>query len=75
MADLIENNKSGILVDPYNHQEIIEALQMLTSDNQSRCQLSINARKSILEKQKLSQAIEHFQEFYCKILRKNLVKN
>ncbi len=75
MADLIENTKSGILVDPYNHQEIIEALQMLISDNQSRCQLSINARKSILEKQNLSQVIEHFKEFYCKILRKNLVKN
>jgi glycogen(starch) synthase len=75
MADLIENNKNGVLINPYKHKEIIDALQKLINHNQYRYQLSINARESILEKQNAAQTIHFFHEYYCNIIQKKLVEN
>jgi glycogen(starch) synthase len=75
MADLIENNKNGVLINPYKYKEIIDALQKLITHNQYRYQLSINARESILEKQNAAQTIHFFREYYCNIIEKKLVEN
>ena len=75
MADLIENNESGILVDPYKYKEMIKAVQRLISDNELRYAISINARKSILRKQDASQTKILFEEYYSNIIKKKFVKN
>ena len=75
MADLIENNESGILVDPYKYKEMIKAVQRLISDNELRYAISINARKSILRKQDASQTKILFEEYYSNIIKKRFVKN
>lgn len=75
MADLIENNSSGILVDPYKSKEMIEGLQKLISDDPFRYQIRINARKSILEKQNASKTIQLFKKYYGNILGKKFVQN
>ncbi len=75
MADLIENNKSGILINPYISQEITGAIHRLITDNEFRYSLSINARKSILKNQNASQTIDLFQQYYHNILKEEVVKN
>lgn len=75
MADLIENNKSGVLINPYSFREITGALQKLILDNQFRYQLSINARESILIKQNAAKTVHLFQEYYCNIIENKLVEN
>ncbi len=75
MADLIENSKSGLLIDPYKYKEMIVVIQKLISDNQFRYRLSKEARKSILEKQDAAQTINLFEEYYSSIIEKKFVKN
>ena len=47
MSDLIEENKSGILVNPYNYQEIYNAIIKVVNNNELRKQLSLSARNKI----------------------------
>lgn len=75
MADLVENTKSGLLVNPYKTNEIVEALQKLILNNPYRYQLSIQARKAILNKQDASQTIKLFMDYYERIIEKRFVKN
>ncbi len=75
MGDLIENNKNGILINPYNYHEIISALQKLILSNEFRYELSKNARESILVKQSTKKTINLFEKYYSKIIIKKLVKN
>ena len=75
MADLIENNKSGIMVNPYHYKEIVEALKKLIMDNQFRYRLSINARKSIMEKHDAVSTVKLYEKYYCNIIEKKFVKN
>lgn len=75
MADLIEDAKSGLLINPYKHKEIIEAVKKLIVDNEYRYRLSVQARKTILEKQDALKTINLFEAYYKSIIGKKVVKN
>ena len=49
MAEIIEEDVSGLLVSPNNPKQIIEAVTMLVESREKRVELGINARKRILE--------------------------
>ena len=49
MADLIQDGKSGVLVNPENETDIYVALKKIISDNEFRYSLSVQARKRITE--------------------------
>ena len=47
MKDLLQDNHSGLLIDPESVSEIQKALKKLVLDNNLRYRLSVNARKRI----------------------------
>ena len=49
MADLIQDGKSGVLVNPENETDIYVALKKIISNNEFRYSLSVQARKRITE--------------------------
>ncbi len=66
MADLIENNITGLLVDPLSVSEISDALQKLINDDAFRFSLAEKARESILKKSKAATASEALKNYYKK---------
>lgn len=75
MADLIENNKSGILVDPYSFPEIETAIKKMIEENSFRVMVSENGRKRILNDFDSKKTIVEFSEFYEKVSDKQFVEN
>lgn len=75
MADLVENNSTGILINPYNYTSIIDSLQKLIVDNKLRYRLGVNARKSILEKQHSPHTVNLFREYYSNLIKGKFVSN
>lgn len=75
MADLIENEKSGLLVNPYKHQEITVALNKLISNNDFRYKMSMQARKNILTKQNANDTVAQYQRYYLNLMQKVFAEN
>jgi glycogen synthase len=64
MADLIENNKTGMLADAENVDEIYTALKRLIKDDGMRYRIAKNARKSISEKFNAEKLADKYTDFY-----------
>ncbi len=75
MANLLQNGKSGLLINPYSHKEIIVALKRLIEDDTYRYQLSANARESILHESDAEETALKYFSFYKKIAWKQFAKN
>lgn len=75
MADLIENEISGLLVNPYSHSAIEAALDKLIVDNKFRYRLSMQARKDILIKQNAKDTVSLYQRYYHNIMQKDFAEN
>jgi glycosyltransferase involved in cell wall biosynthesis len=75
MADLIENEVSGMLINPYNSLEIATALEKLILDNAFRYNLSLKARKYILAKQNARNTAFLYQRYYHNIMPKDFAEN
>ncbi|MEO6134747.1 MAG: glycosyltransferase family 4 protein [Ginsengibacter sp.] len=75
MADLIKNEVSGLLVNPYSHEEITVALNKLILDNEFRYALSVQARKDILAKQNANDIALLYQRYYQSITQKDFAEN
>jgi len=75
MADLIENNKSGILVNPYSDSEIVTAIKKMIEENSFRVMVSENGRKRIINEFDSDKIRVEFSEFYEKVSRKQFVEN
>lgn len=67
MADLIENNKTGLLINSLSVSEIINALQKLIDDDALRLSLAEKARESILKKSNSTTNVEALKNYYQKI--------
>jgi glycosyltransferase involved in cell wall biosynthesis len=68
MAMLIENNKSGLLVDPESTEEIYAAVKKLIADNDKRYQLALSARKRILSNFDPHHTVAAFSSYYKTLL-------
>ena len=75
MSDLIQNNKSGLLIDPKNVSQIYAAINKLIKDDQLRYQLSLNAREKIQNQFDIKNTIKAFNSFYLHILENRIIKN
>lgn len=64
MADMIEHNKNGLLIDPENVSEIYAALKQMILDNERRYRMAVQARESILTKFNSDMLIEKYRNFY-----------
>jgi glycosyltransferase involved in cell wall biosynthesis len=74
MVDLIENHKSGILVNPYDYHEIFKAIKKLIDDNFFRVAVSELARKRIINNFNNKKTVVEFNEFYDRISSKQFLK-
>ena len=68
MADLIQNDESGLLADPENSEAIYKAVKKLIDDNEYRFQLSVNARRRVLTAFNASKTAEDFNIYYQQII-------
>lgn len=64
MKDMITDNKSGILIDPYSEKEIYHALEKLIIDNTMRYQCALHARQAILHNFNESKTLSVLTGFY-----------
>jgi len=68
MADLIENNETGLLVNPLSVSEIKLALENLIADEANRFRLATNARAGTLQKSASKNTIDLLKNYYQKFL-------
>ncbi len=71
MADMIDDGKTGLLVNPYNADAIYEALKLLITDNDYRYKLALGARKAICTKYNTELLLEEYQTFYKNVMKRN----
>ena len=64
MADLIQQDKSGMLVNPYEYREIVTAIKKLIEDNDFREQVSTMARIRIVNDFNAQYTLKLFMAFY-----------
>jgi glycogen synthase len=67
MKDLLQNEESGLLIDPENYNDIYNALKKLITDKELRLKVSINARKRVIAEFNPDINIEKFISFYSNI--------
>ena len=68
MADLLQHEQSGLLVDPESENEIYLSLKRLISDNNLRLKLSVCAREQVMSKRYSEITSRLFFDFYNEIL-------
>lgn len=68
MSDLLQHGESGLLVDPEKAAEIYNAVKKLIDDNDLRYQLSVKARKRILEQCNTTVSVEKFVTHYHMVI-------
>ena len=66
MADLIDNNNTGILIDADNKTKIYDAIKFLILNDNIRYSMATNARKSIVEKFSSDKILKEYINFYEK---------
>lgn len=71
MADMIEDNKTGLLVDAENGSEIYTALKQLILDNEGRYMMALQARQSIKLKYNAPKLAEQYLDFYKTVASAN----
>ena len=71
MNDLIENEKSGFLVNPEDEYSQIKTLEKIIADNELRVTISTNARNSINNKSMIRIQQSNCLKFYNSIISSN----
>lgn len=66
--ELIEECKCGLLVQPDNHQELVEAANYLIANPDERSRMSANGRKSVFEKYNWDVESTKLINFYEKLI-------
>lgn len=72
--EIIENNKSGLLIPSKNTEEIIKAMKILYSDEDYRLQLARNAKKEITQKYSQNAVWTQILDEYKSIVQLTLLK-
>lgn len=66
MTDLLENGTCGLAADPESYRDIYKKISFLIANPLYRCQLSIKARKKIIQDFDNEKIAERFLNFYRK---------
>lgn len=75
MAELLENGRSGLLINPYDYKEIIIAVKKLIEDNSLRYRLAVQAREKILYDFGAGKTAVKYVDLYEEIIEKRFAKN
>jgi glycosyltransferase involved in cell wall biosynthesis len=67
--DLIQDQKSGLLASPEDHESLANALKTLTSDPHLRIRLGQAAHQLILNQYTIDHEVEKYETLYRKILK------
>lgn len=70
--EIVRNRETGILVRPYDVQELAKAATELCEDANLRRQLVVNSRKSLLEDFSIDRMAKDYCEYYQQIFQKEL---
>lgn len=62
IPDMVRNNKSGILVDKQNPNEIYKALNILITDDKFRKTISLEARNEVSNRNSIEAFVKKFKE-------------
>lgn len=69
LKELIENEKSGILVQEKDERELADAIVKVFSDDLLRNTLSVGARQRVVEEFSLSNGVQKYLEVYKKVIK------
>ena len=69
IPDIIENEKTGLLIEPGNAQELADAIERLANDQSLREQLLSDA-KEILPPLEITQTSKLYNDLYTKVISK-----
>jgi glycosyltransferase involved in cell wall biosynthesis len=70
VRDLIEHNKTGLLTEPDNPEDLCGKLLELINNKEKRVELGLNGYKNALQKYTVEALTEKFKKFYNKLLNK-----
>lgn len=69
MKDLLQSDKSGILIDPEKHWDIYRAVKKLIQDTEFRYRISVNARERVQTEFNSAKTVEKFTTYYRQITK------
>ena len=69
LPEVVENNKTGIIVRKQNIQETVDAIEILVLNEEFRKQLGSNGRKKIEMEYNLNDNINLMNNIYCMLLK------
>lgn len=64
VPEVIENNKSGIIVQPGQPDQLAQAIQTLLRDEGLRRELAIQAHQTLIKNFSLHKMVEHYQQLF-----------
>ena len=64
IPEIIQNNITGILVEPRNSQQISEAIKKLIGDKNLRESLAKEAKKIVIEKFNLKTMVKKYEDLF-----------
>jgi glycosyltransferase involved in cell wall biosynthesis len=70
MAEMIENNKSGLLVDPNDTITLEKCIQYLIDNPNKRVEYGQNAREKVLTEYSYDKILNQQVELYNQLLKK-----
>lgn len=72
LSDLIEDNKTGMIIDPYNEKEWAKKMEMLLKNREFALDMGIAGRKILEEKFNLSIMSEKMLDMYNEVITKSI---
>ncbi len=70
LPELIENGKSGLIVEPFDANEWAEAILKLLEDKEMAWELGSNAKKKAQHDFSIDKYVFNYQELYKSLLKK-----
>ena len=70
LPELIENGKSGLVVEPFDVNAWAEAILLLLKDKEMACELGSNAKKKAQHEFSIDKYVNNYQELYKSLLGK-----
>ena len=71
MAEIIDDRKTGLLVEPHSPKKLAEAIRLLAGDRGLRLRLGEAARASVLEKYSETAVLGRQEDHYQEIIKKH----
>jgi glycosyltransferase involved in cell wall biosynthesis len=70
LPELIENEKTGLIVDPFNAEEWADAIIRLIEDKELASKLGFNAKKKAAAEFSVEKFVSNYEQLYDHLLNK-----